>query len=106
VPDKLPPEVIEHWPEIFKDVEIKAVPVEYVSSVIVTFDDGKVWEIELDQEKIKENGGDVAETLEDTLDSFFAEYDEYIESVDFRLDTEQVIKDIKARTKQFLKKRK
>lgn len=98
--DKLPPEVIEHWPEIFKDVEIKAVPIEYISSVIVTFDDGKIWEIELD----KENSP--LEALDKTLDSFFDEYDEYIESVDFRLDTEQVIKDIKARTKQFLKKRK
>lgn len=105
MPDKLPPEVIAHWPEIFKDVEIKAVPVEYVSSVIVNFDDGGVWEIELDQKLIEENGGDVADTLEETLDSFFSEYDEYIESVDFRLDTEQVIKDIKARTKKFLKKR-
>jgi len=100
VHDKLPPEVIEHWPEIFKDVEIKAVPIEYISSVIVTFDDGKIWEIELD----KENSP--LEALDKTLDSFFDEYDEYIESVDFRLDTEQVIKDIKARTKQFLKKRK
>lgn len=98
--DKLPPEVIEHWPEIFKDVEIKAVPIEYISSVIVTFDDGKIWEIELDKEN------NPLEALDKTLDSFFDEYDEYIESVDFRLDTEQVIKDIKARTKQFLKKRK
>lgn len=106
MPDKLPPEVIAHWPEIFKDIEIKAVPVEYITSLSVRFEDGQVWEIELDQEKIKENGGDVADVVEETLESIFEDYDEYIDGVDFSLDTARVISDIKARTKRFLKKRK
>jgi len=96
--------MIESWPEVFEDVEIKAVPVEYVTSVTVKFNDGTVWEVELDTDKIHENGGNVADVVEETLESFFDEYDEYIEAVDFRLDTDRVIKEIKERVEVFMKK--
>ena len=33
--NKLPPEVIKHWPEIFEDVEIKSIPIEYIHTVHV-----------------------------------------------------------------------
>lgn len=104
--DKFPPEVIAQWPEIFDDIEVKAVPVEYITSAVITLGDGKVWEIDLDQKKIVDNGECVAEVLDETLQSFFDKYDDNIESVDFIIDAEQVIKDIKERTKKFLKKRK
>ena len=106
MPDKLPPEVIQHWPEIFKDIEIKAVPLEYITAVIIHFDDGQQWEIELDDEKLKVEGVDIADVVEEILEQFFEEYDEYISSVDFRLDTERVISDVKKRVKYFLKKKK
>jgi hypothetical protein len=106
VPDKLPPEVIEHWPEIFKDIEIKAVPVEYINSVVVRFDDGETWEIDLSPESLDVDEVDIVEVIEDTLEAFFEEYDEYIESVDFRLNTQKVIDDITQRVSTFLKKRK
>ena len=34
--NKLPPEVVDYWPEVFKDVEIKAIPIKYVAGVHVT----------------------------------------------------------------------
>jgi hypothetical protein len=101
---KLPPEVIRLWPEVFKDLEIKAVPVEYLESLQVHFKDGKIWEIDLDQTKMSADG--LTETLEDTLDAFFEEYDEDIVNVDFRLNTRKVIADVKSRTRSFMKKRK
>lgn len=106
MPDKLPPEVIEHWPEIFKDIEIKAVPVEYITAVVVRFDDGETWEIDLSPESLDVEGVDVIDVIEDTLEAFFEEYDEYIESVDFRLNTQKIIEDITKRVGSFLKKRK
>jgi DNA polymerase III sliding clamp (beta) subunit (PCNA family) len=106
VPDKLPPEVIEHWPEIFKDIEIKAVPLDYITAVIIHFEDGQTWQIDLDDEKLQVEGADVAEVVEEILEGFFEEYDEYITSVDFKLNTEKVVKDIKKRVQYFLKKRK
>lgn len=106
MPDKLPPEVIEHWPEIFKDIEIKAVPLEYITAVVVTFDDGQTWVIDLDAESLGESDADLVDVIDETLEAFFEEYDEYIESVDFRLNTQKVIDDIKKRVGSFLKKRK
>lgn len=103
--NKLPPEVVNHWPEVFKDVEIKAVPLGYLESILVYFDDGNIWEIDLEPAKL--NGDERAiEVLEQELDEFFEEYDDTIESVEFRLDTKKVIKDVKERTKLFMKKRK
>ena len=106
MPDRLPPEVIDAWPEIFKDIEIKAVPLEYVHSVVVHFEDGQTWEIDLDDEKLNVEGVDIADVIEEVLEAFFEEYDEYITSVDFKLNTQKVIEDIKNRVQSFMKKRK
>ena len=39
--NKLPAEVVDYWPEVFENIEIKAVPVKYISKVEVVFKDGK-----------------------------------------------------------------
>ena len=100
---KLPPEVTKHWPEVFGDVEIKAVPIQYIHSVHVHFLDGKVWEIGVDP--IDDTETMNIEEIENSLDAFFTEYDESISHVDFRLNTSKVVKDVKERTKTFMKKR-
>jgi hypothetical protein len=97
---KLPPEVIDHWPEVFEDIEIDVVPLEYLHSIRVTFSDGKVWDIDITRQK-----GSV-EDLEKSLDDLFEEYQEVIENVDFRLNTDKVKQDITNRTRKFLKLRK
>jgi hypothetical protein len=102
--NKLPPEVISQWPEIFNDVEISAVPIEYIHSVHVYFEDGKVWQIDMDQQTQKD-GGDVTK-VEESLESFLEQYNDEISHVDFRLNTSKVVADVKKRTKSFMKKRK
>lgn len=99
---QLPPEVVEHWPEVFKDLDIKVVPLEYLHSVRVFFQDGKVWEIDVQKSKQKTS----EDQLEETLEDLFNEYDEVITNVDFRLDTQRLKADIQARTAHFMKKRK
>ena len=37
---KLPKQVVSEWPEIFGDVEVSAIPVQYLKSINVTFKDG------------------------------------------------------------------
>ena len=102
--NKLPDEVIKHWPEVFNDVEIKAVPIEYIHNIHVYFIDGKVWEIDLDkQASVNDNNVSV---IEDSLETFLEQYNDEISHVDFRLDTEKVKKDVKNKTKSFMKKRK
>jgi hypothetical protein len=101
--NKLPPEVVDHWPEVFNDIEIKAVPIEYLKAIFVHFVDGKVWEITIDQNKVREGN---ARHLEDAIEDLLEEYEDVIDGIDFRLDTEKVKQDISKRTKVFLKKRK
>lgn len=98
-PKKLPDEVISHWPEVFDDVEIDVVPLEYLDSVRVHFVDGKVWDIDINTQKNK------VEDLEKSLDELFEQYQDHIKTVDFRLNTEKVKQDITTRTKKFLKLR-
>jgi len=96
---KLPKEVISHWPEVFDDVEINAVPLEYLDSIRVQFNDGKIWDIDINTSKNK------VEDLEKSLDDLFEQYQDHIKTVDFRLNTEKVKRDITTRTKKFLKLR-
>ena len=102
--NKLPDEVIKHWPEVFSDVEIKAVPIEYIHNIHVHFIDGKVWEIDLDKQA-SVNDSDVS-VIEDSLETFLEQYNDEISHVDFRLNTSKVVEDVKNRTKSFMKKRK
>lgn len=101
--NKLPADVIKHWPEIFDDIEIKAVPIEYITSVHVYFHDGKIWEIDMDKQSISTQ--DDANTIESSLETFLEQYNDEISHVDFRLNTSKVVQDVKDRTKSFMKRR-
>lgn len=98
----LPADVIEHWPEVFEDLDVQVVPLEYLHSIRVFFQDGKVWDIDI----AKSKANDLNNNLEDTLEELFQQYDDVITNVDFRLDTARLKEDITKRTKLFLKKRK
>ena len=102
--NKLPPEVVSQWPEIFNDIEIKAVPIEYIHSVHVHFHDGKIWQIDIDKQQSSNN--DAINQIESSLETFLEQYDQEISHVDFRLNTSKVVEDVKNRTKSFMKKRK
>jgi len=96
---KLPQEVINHWPEVFEDVNIDVVPLEYLHSVRVEFTDGKMWDIAIDTQK-----NDV-KTIEKSLEELFEEYKDQIKNIDFKLNTNKVKNDITKRTAKFLKLR-
>lgn len=96
----LPKDVIDQWPEIFSDVDVKAVPLEYLHSMRIIFSDGKVWDLNI-AAHAKKNG---INGLDEHLRELFETYEESIEHIDFRLDVERVKKDIIKKTKNFLKK--
>jgi hypothetical protein len=102
--NKLPPEVISQWPEIFNDIEIHAVPIEYIHTVHVHFHDGKIWQIDIDKTGM-DNSNNV-NAIENSLETFLEQYNNEISHVDFRLNTSKVVSDVKNRTKSFMKKRK
>lgn len=100
--NKLPQDVIKSWPEVLEDVDVQVVPLEYLDAIRVTFDDGKVWDIDIANSLEKSLEFDVETALED----IFEEYEDSIVNVDFRLDTDRVKQDIQRRTAHFMKKRK
>ena len=42
----LPDDIVKHWPEVFKGIKVKAIPLEYLDAFHVTFSDGKKWIVE------------------------------------------------------------
>lgn len=99
---KLPNQVIKQWPEIFGDVEVSAIPVQYLKSINVTFKDGKKWEVRMRPSKKNVS----AKELEATINEMFVHYKDAIKTVDFRLDVSKVKADISNRTKKFIRKNK
>lgn len=99
--NKLPPEVIDSWPDVFKDIRIDVVPIEYLHSVKIQFADGKIWDIDV-KKSLNKPDLDIELALEELFDA----YEDSIVNVDFRLDTAKVKHDIKKRTAIFMKKRK
>lgn len=100
--NKLSQDVIDHWPEIFKDIKLNAIPLGYLQSVRVQFKNGKVWDINVEKSKEHEH----LAAIEKSLTDLFNEYKDSIEHIDFRLDTLKLKEDIQKRTSSFLKKRK
>ena len=100
--NKLPPDVIRQWPEVLKDVDVKVVPIEYLDSIRVFFEDGKIWDIDVQKSRQKDKELDI----ESIIEGMFAEYDDHIVNVDFRLDASKMKRDVERRTKSFLKKNK
>ena len=87
----------EYWEEIFDSVDMDFLPIEYLDMVVVKFLDGKVWEIDIGRSK------KLNENTEDVLEKFFEEYEDSIDTIDFRLNTKKLINDVGKRTRKFLK---
>jgi hypothetical protein len=96
----LPPDVVSKWPDVFGDVDVKAIPLEYLDSLRVSFTNGKAWDIAVKADK------NPAKELEKTLKDLFNTYDSSIKHVDFKLDTDRIKKDVTKRTRKFIKHRK
>lgn len=100
--NSLPKDVIDQWPEVFNDIEVSAVPLEYLHSMRIIFNDGKIWDIDISKNK----KSSTLDELEGHIAELLAQYEDSIENIDFRLDVEKVKKDVIKNTKNFLKKSK
>lgn len=98
---KLNKEVIESWPEIFEEVKLNVVPIQYLCSVHVKFKDKRVWTIEVGPQLRDENW----QTVEKNIHELVMNYKTHIDSIDFKLDTDKIKKDITRQTNKFLKRR-
>lgn len=94
--------LIDQWPEIFEEVDLYAIPINYLHSILITFNDDTSWDVVLKKEDKEDNG----EKFSETLNNLFSNYEDNIKNVDFRLDVEKIKKDVMKFTKQFLKRTK
>jgi hypothetical protein len=97
----LPKDVIAHWPEVFGEVTLNVLPLRYLDSVLLNFKDGKVWEIKVTK-KTRDAGWS---QFEKSISELVRTYEERIDNVDFKLDTDRVKKDITKDTQKFLKRK-
>lgn len=97
--DDLPSDKDKEWEKILDEVSLSYLPVEYLKNIIVTFDDGNVWDINISDSRKAQSTDDI----EDALEELFEEYDDKIESIDFRLDVERVKKDLSKKVNRLLK---
>jgi gas vesicle protein len=97
----LPKDVIDRWPEVFGEITLNVVPLRYLHAVKITFKNSKVWEIELKKQS-KLNWDDFEKQIKDVL----SQYEENIENIDFKLDTDKIKKDITKNTNKFLNNKK
>ncbi len=97
----LPKDVIDRWPEVFGEIKLNVVPLSYLHAVKITFKNKKIWELELEKQATKN-----WESFEKEIREIITQYEDSIENIDFRLDTDRIKKDVTLYTKKFLKNKK
>lgn len=94
--------IIDQWPEIFADIDLSSIPLDYLHNVVITFKDGNQWNV-----IIKKRDRDVMKgNLPKELTELFNNYEKNIANVDFQLDIPQMKKDVEKSTKKFLRGKK
>ena len=93
-----PRHLIKEWPEVFEDLYMNTMPVEYLEYVHLEFANGRVWQIDI-KEQLKElESADVATRLLDTMSEYRAD----IVKLDFKIDIEKLKKYISDSTGNIL----
>ena len=93
-----PSQLIKEWPEVFEDMYMNTMPVAYLKSVRLEFNNGRIWEIDIQEQLGNATNEVVAEKLLDT----FQEYKEEIIKVDFAVDIQKLKADVIKQTKKIL----
>lgn len=93
---KLPEDVIKHWPEVFRGIEVDTIPLEYLEHIEVNFKNGKQW--------IIETTADASQKAFDTeIRDLFEEYGDNILGVNFAIDSQQIKNDVEKSVGKALK---
>jgi hypothetical protein len=87
------------WEDILEEIDLKYLPIEYVKTIIITFEDKTIWEIDLENSRKTQTD----EKIEDMLDDLFDEYDGDITDLNFQLDLQKIKRFLSKRVSYFLK---
>jgi hypothetical protein len=87
--------LVKEWPEVFEDMYMNTMPVAYLEMVHLTFEDGRIWQIDVRAQLQGSAPESIAEKLLETLQ----EYKDEIKKIDFKIDIERLKRDITDSTK-------
>lgn len=86
----LPDEVVDEWPEVFNEVTLNVLPIQYVQAIRIYFTDGKIWEIGIENSSTKKERQAFHKEISVILDN----YDDVIDQTDFKINTTKVRQDV------------
>jgi hypothetical protein len=95
---KPPKDLIKQWPEVFADMYMNTMPVEYLESIHLEFANGGIWEIDV-KNQVDDYGTD---EVTNKLIFAFNEYQEDISKISFKLDVDKLKRDVKSSTRNIL----
>lgn len=91
-----PRHLVKEWPEVFEDLYMNTMPVAYLEFVVIEFDDGKIWQIDVKDQLKDEDADSVCSKILEILQ----EYKDSIKKLDFTIDIEKLKKDILSSTQK------
>jgi hypothetical protein len=89
----------QDWEEIFDSIDVEYLPIEYVKSIAIRFNDKTIWDIDINDSKQSKS----IEEIELILEQLFEEYQQSISSIDYTLDFSRIKRDLSKRVYRFLK---
>lgn len=87
------------WDKILEEIDLDYIPIEYIEKIMIKFRDGVVWDIDITDSRRKQP----IEEIEDSLETLFDQYEDHIDTIDFRIDFNRVKHDLSRRVHRFLK---
>ena len=90
--------MVQEWPEVFEDMYMSTMPVDYLQILRLSFRNGRIWEIDI-AEQLVENANEV---VADKILKIFSEYKDDIVKIDFSIDVEKLKSDIAEQTRKIL----
>ena len=95
---KPPRHLVQEWPEVFEDLYMNTMPVAYLILLRLEFTNGRIWEINVQEQLADAKPDEIAEKLL----GIFQEYRKDIKKIDFQMDIERLKNDIQESSKNLL----
>ena len=83
---KVSDQIVKQWPEVFEDLYMNTMPLEYLESMTLEFSNGRIWKIDVLEQIEHQNRNDIANQILNTFD----EYKNEITKIDFRIDIDRL----------------
>lgn len=95
-------DTVDYWSDIFGEVTLTVIPLKYLLAVTVNFKNGTVWNINVKKRLTPERWDAFQEHIQELATSYLLD----IESIDYKLNTDRIRKDVSRCSARFLKSKK